>query len=153
MANTYHQIYVQTVFATKYRNSSIAKHWKSELFGVIGKLINDTGCKTLIVNGVEDHVHCLISVKPTICVSDLMQEVKAKSSKYVNQNSLSNDRFEWQKGFGVFSYGRSQLDMIYKYIQNQEVHHNKQSFKDEYLSLLKAFEIDFDETYIFHDPV
>ena len=152
MANTYHQIYLQTVFAVKYRKAVIDKAWASQLFGVIGNLINEANCKTLIVNGVEDHVHCLIGLKPVVSVSELMKTVKAKSSKYINDHSLTKSRFEWQEGYGVFSYGQSQVDKVYKYIQNQEEHHKKQTFREEYLEFLANFHITYDEQYIFHAP-
>jgi putative transposase len=151
MANTYHQIYLQIVFAVKYRNADIKKEWISKLFGVIGNLINETGCKNIIVNGVEDHVHCLVGLKPVVSVSKLTQIIKAKSSKYVNDHNLTRDRFEWQRGFGVFSYGQSQVDRVYKYIQNQEAHHKKQAFRNEYLEFLKKFKVEYDEQYIFHE--
>ena len=153
MANTYHQIYLQTVFAVKYRKAVIEKAWKEKLFAVIGNLINETDCKTIIVNGVEDHVHCFIGLEPVVSVSELMKTVKAKSSKYINDQSLTPDRFEWQKGYGVFSYGQSQVDRVYKYIQNQEAHHKKQTFRDEYLDFLKKFKVAYDEQYIFQDLV
>ncbi|WP_435353557.1 IS200/IS605 family transposase [Emticicia sp. SJ17W-69] len=149
MANTYHQIYIQTVFAVKYRKAIIDKTWQNELFGVIGNLINETGCKTIIVNGVEDHVHCLIGLKPVISVSELMKSVKAKSSKFINDHLLTPERFEWQEGYGVFSYSQSQLDEVYKYIQNQEEHHKKRTFNEEYLGFLQKFKVNDDERYIF----
>jgi REP element-mobilizing transposase RayT len=151
MANTYHQIYLQTVFAVKYRKATINKEWSNQLYAVIGNLINETSCKTIIVNGVEDHVHCLIGLKPVVSVSELMKTVKAKSSKYINDHTLTPSRFEWQEGYGVFSYGQSQVDKVYKYIQNQEAHHKKQTFRDEYLEFLKKFKIDYDEKYIFQE--
>ncbi len=117
MANTYHQIYLQTVFAVKYRRAIINKTWKEKLFAVIGNLINETNCKTIIVNGVEDHVHCFIGLKPVVSVSELMKTVKAKSSKYINDHKLTSARFEWQEGYGVFSYSQSGVDAVYKYIQ------------------------------------
>ena len=153
MANTYHQIYLQTIFAVKYRNAIINKSWKGDLLGVIGNLINETNCKTIIVNGVEDHVHCFIGLKPVVSVSELMKTVKAKSSKFVNDHKLTDERFEWQEGYGVFSYGHSQIDKVYKYIKNQEAHHKKQTFRDEYLDFLKKFNIEFDEKYIFQNLV
>ena len=131
MANTYHQIYLQMIFAVKYRKATIDKSWKEKLFGVIGTLINENNCKTIIVNGVEDHVHCLIGLKPVVPISELMKAVKAKSSKYVNDHSLTPHRFEWQEGYGAFSYSQSGVDAVYKYIQNQEEHHKKQTFRDE----------------------
>jgi len=153
MANTYHQIYLQTVFAVKYREAVIDKDWQTQLFGVIGNLINEANCKTLIINGVEDHVHCFIGLKPVISVSELMKTVKAKSSKYINDHSLTPKRFEWQEGYGVFSYSQSQVDRVYKYVLNQQAHHKKQTFRDEYLELLKKFKVDYDEQYIFQDLI
>ncbi len=153
MANTYHQIYLQTVFAVKYRKAVLHPSWRSKVQGVIGNLINETGCKTIIVNGVEDHMHCFLGLKPSISVSELMKTVKAKSSKYINDHSLTANRFEWQRGFGVFSYRQRDIDMIFKYIQNQEEHHKKQTFHEEYLELLKEFEIEYDEQYIFEELI
>ncbi|MEO6814024.1 MAG: IS200/IS605 family transposase [Ginsengibacter sp.] len=153
MANTYHQIYLQTVFAVKYREAVIDTKWKNNLFGVIGNLINETKCKNIIINGVEDHVHCLIGLKPVVSVSELMKTVKAKSSKYINDHQLTPKRFEWQEGYGVFSYSQSQLDKVYKYILNQEAHHKKQSFREEYLEFLKNFKIEYDEQYIFQELI
>ena len=149
MPNTYYQIYIQVVFAVKYREAVIDKEWKSKLLGVIGNLINETGCKTIIVNGVEDHIHCLIGLKPVVSVSELMKTIKAKSSKYINDHNLTSSRFEWQEGYGAFSYGQSQIDAIYKYIANQEEHHKKQNFNDEYLNFLDKFNIRYEEKYIF----
>lgn len=153
MANTYHQIYIQAVFAVKYRKAMIDKTWQSDLFGVIGNLINETGCKTIIVSGVEDHVHCFLGLKPTIAVSELMKTVKAKSSKFINDNSLTINRFEWQEGYAAFSYSQSQVDAVYNYIEKQEEHHKKQTFKEEYLSFLQKFKVPFDERYIFEDLI
>jgi len=153
MANTYHQIYLQTVFAVKYRSAVLDQPWRDQLFGVIGNLVNEANCKTIIVNGVEDHVHCFLGLKPVVSVSELMKTVKAKSSKYVNDHQLTPNRFEWQEGYGVFSYHQSQLDAVYKYIQNQEVHHRRQTFREEYLSLLKEFNVEYDEQYIFKELV
>jgi putative transposase len=149
MANTYHQIYLQTVFAVKYRNAVLDIAWRSKLQGVIGNLINETGCKTIIVNGVEDHMHCFLGLKPVVSVSELMKTVKAKSSKYINDHNMTKERFEWQEGYAVFSYRQRDVDQIYKYIQNQEEHHRKKSFREEYLDLLKEFELIYDEQYIF----
>ncbi|MDZ4808208.1 MAG: transposase [Bacteroidota bacterium] len=130
MATTYNQIYLQTVFAVKYRNAVLDKSWRPKLQRVIGNLINETGCKTIIVNGA-----------------------KAKLTKYINDHSLTKERFEWQEGYGVFSYRQRDIDMIYKYIQYQEEHHSKQTFGDEYLDLLKEFEIDYAEQYIFQELI
>jgi REP element-mobilizing transposase RayT len=153
MANTYHQVYIQAVFAVKYRNAVIDKSWRPALLGVIGNLINETGCKTIIVNGVEDHIHCFVGLKPAVSISELMKTVKAKSSKYVNDNKLTKHRFEWQEGYGVFSYSQSHIDNVYQYIVNQEEHHKKQTFKVEYLDFLEKFKVAYDEQYIFEELV
>ena len=153
MANTYHQIYLQTVYAVKCRQAVLDKTWRSKVQGVIGNLINETGCKTIIVNGVEDHMHCFLGLRPVVSVSELMKTVKAKSSKYINDHKMTKERFEWQEGYGVFSYRQRDVDQIYKYIQNQEEHHQKQSFREEYQDLLKEFEIGYDEQYIFRELI
>lgn len=149
MANTYSKMYIQTVFAVKYRRAVIERRWRPELMAVIGNLINETGCKTIIVNGVEDHVHCFFVLRPSICVSEVMKNVKAKSSKWINDNGFLSDRFEWQGGFGTFSYSQSHIDNVFKYIQNQERHHSKKAFISEYEEMLIKHGIDFDEQYIF----
>jgi REP element-mobilizing transposase RayT len=153
MANTYHQIYIQTVFPVKYRKAVIDEKWRSELCGVIGNLINEMGCKTLIVNGYEDHIHCFFALKPSISVSEVMKSVKSKSSKWVNEQVLTSNRFEWQKGFGCFSYGHSQIQRVFDYIKNQEEHHKERSFHEEYVKLLEHFDIDYNEKYLFHKPI
>jgi putative transposase len=153
MANTYSQLYIQCVFAVKYSGARIKKEWKQTLLGVIGNLINQEGCKTLIVNGVEDHVHCFLGLTPSVSVSDLMKKIKAKSSKYINDHNLTCTRFEWQVGYGVFSYGHSQINDVHRYVSSQEQHHKKQSFKEEYLAFLEKFEIPYDDRYVFHDMI
>lgn len=149
MANTYHKIYIQVVFAVKYRNAVIEEEWRSKLLGVIGNLINEAGCKTIIINGIEDHVHFLFGLKPAISLSELMKTVKAKSSKYINDNQLTKSKFSWQEGYGAFSYSQSQIDAVYKYIENQKEHHKKQDFKDEYLNFLNKFNIPYEQKYVF----
>ena len=153
MANTYHQMYIHAVFAVKYRAAVIEKNWKADLFAVIGNLINETECKTILVNGVEDHVHCFFGLKPSVSVSDVMKNAKAKSSKWVNESGLLKHRFEWQKGFGAFSYSHSHIDDVFKYIKNQEEHHKKESFRVEYIKMLEAFGVEYDEQYIFEDLI
>ena len=153
MANSYHQIYIHAVFVVKYREATIGKSWKEAFLKVIANLINDTGCKTYIVNGAEDHVHCLFGLVPSVSVSVIMQSAKAKSSKWMNESGFLRHRFEWQEGYGAFSYAKSQLESVYRYIENQEKHHKIQSFKDEYISILQKFGVDFDERYIFQDMV
>lgn len=146
-------MYIQAVFAVKYRKAAIQFAWKKDLFGVIGNLINETGCKTLIVNGVEDHVHCFFGLKPSVSISNVMKNAKAKSSKWVNESRLLPHRFEWQEGYAAFSYSRSHINAVHKYIQNQEAHHSKRTFRDEYVDMLAKFDVNFDERYIFNDLI
>lgn len=153
MANTYHQIYIQTVFPVKFRKACIQPEWRTKLFAVIGNLINETGCKTIIVNGVEDHVHCFFGLKPSISVSEVMKNAKAKSSKWINENDFLEQEFAWQPGFGAFSYSRSHIDNVYNYIKNQEAHHKKQTFREEYLEFLEKFGVDYNEEYLFKDLI
>ncbi len=152
MANTYHQIFIQTVFAVQFREALILSDFRQELFGYIGQTINNLGHKTLIVNGVSDHINCFFGLDPKQALADLMREVKANSSAWVNEQKFLQPRFEWQKGYGAFSYGKSQVAAVFKYVQNQEAHHKKRTFREEYLDFLQKFEIDHDEKYIFHDP-
>jgi REP element-mobilizing transposase RayT len=149
MANTYHQILVQTVFPVKYWEAILEKSWRQKLFSVIGNLINETGCHTIIINGVEDHVHCFFGLKPSVSVSDVMKNAKAKSSKWINESGFLSHHFEWQPGFGAFSYSRSQVNQVFQYIQNQEKHHENQTFFDEYIEFLDKFEVDYEERYLF----
>lgn len=151
MGNTYHKMYIQCVFAVKYRNATIDKSWRAQLMAVLGNLINETGCHNLIVNGVDDHVHCFFVLIPTIEVSEVMQSVKAKSSKWVNESGLLRERFEWQRGYGAFSYSTWDKDMIFNYIENQEKHHAKQNFKAEYIQTLEKHEVEYEESFIFEE--
>lgn len=153
MANSYHQVYLQIIFVVKYRNAIIERSWSDRLHAIIGNLIKETGCKAILVNGVEDHIHCLISLLPAISISDLMRSVKSKSSKYINDHSLTSSHFEWQEGYGVFSYGQSQTEAVYTYIEQQETHHKNLSFRDEYIGFLKNFHIKYEEKYIFQELI
>ncbi len=153
MANTYHQLYVQTVFAVKYRASLIQPEWRKQFCGVIGNLINETGCKNIIVNGVYNHVHCFFGLLPSLATSDVVQKIKAYSSGWLNKQTFMKHRFEWQPGYGAFSYSRSDINNVYQYILNQEAHHQKITFRFEYLKLLNSFSIEYDEKYLFHDLI
>jgi REP element-mobilizing transposase RayT len=151
MANSYHQIYIQTVFVVKYRDGIIGRSWKAELLRVIANLIEEKGCKSIIVNGVEDHVHCFFHLIPSVALSDVMQSTKAKSSKWINEEGILKHRFEWQPGFGAFSYSQSSVEKVFRYIRNQENHHLRQSFHDEYIGMLQKFAVEYDERYIFQE--
>ena len=153
MANTYTQLYVQVVFVVKNRHSFIREEWKQELYKYISGIIKNNEHKLLAINGVGDHVHILIGMKPTQCLSDLMQDVKGSSSKWINDKKFVHGKFEWQAGYGAFTYSHPQISSVIKYIQNQEVHHKTSTFKEEYVSFLKAFEISYNEDYLFTDVV
>ncbi len=149
MANTYSQIYIQVVSAVHGRENLISSEWKDELYKYITGIVKNNGQKLLAINGVSDHVHILLNIKPNIALSDLVRDVKANSSRFINEKKFVKDKFNWQEGFGAFSYSISQLDDVIKYIENQEVHHGETTFKDEYLTFLKRFDVEFDEKYIF----
>ena len=149
MANTYSQIYIQVVFAVEGRQNLIKSEWKDELYKYITGIVKNHKQKLLAINGVSDHIHILLNIKPNIALSDLVRDIKANSSRFVNEKRFLRGKFSWQEGFGAFSYSISQLDEVIKYIENQEEHHKEVSFKDEYLKYLKRFEIDFDENYVF----
>lgn len=153
MANSYTKIYVQAIFATKYRNAELNPGWRKTLFGVIGKTINQEGCKTIAINGMHDHVHCFFILKPDIPISKIVQKMKSMSSKWVNDQNLTRNRFAWQSGYGAFTYGQSQVNDVINYIQNQEIHHKKKAFREEYLMFLEKFKVDYDETYVFKDSI
>ena len=149
MANTYTQIHIQAVFAVQNRRCLIDRKWKDELYKYIIGIIQNYNHKVLQINGMPDHIHILFGMRPTQSLSDLMQKVKQDSSKWINKKGFVNERFSWQEGFGGFSYSKSQLPKVIHYIQNQENHHKKQSFLEEYMDVLKDFEIEFDDRYIF----
>jgi putative transposase len=149
MANTFSQIYIQVVFAVKGRQSLIHKHWAEELHKYICGTVAAKKQKVYAIGGVADHIHILVSIKPDIDVSSLVGEIKANSTKWINTRKFTQQRFSWQEGFGAFSYSHSHLDRVIAYINNQEAHHKKQTFKDEYIGLLKKFEMDYKEEYLF----
>ncbi len=149
MANTYSQIYIQIVFTVKGRQNLIKKIHRAELQKYITGIITNRGQKLLSIYAMPDHIHILVSIKPDISISDLTRDIKAGSSKFINENKWINGRFNWQEGFGAFSYSKSQVDRVVKYIENQEKHHKKDTFKEEYIKFLKRFEINYDEKYLF----
>lgn len=149
MANTYSQIYIQTVFAVSGRESLIGPEFKEELYKYIAGIVRNQKQKLIAINGVSDHVHILIGLRPAMALADLVENIKTDSSKLINHNKWVRGRFSWQEGYGAFSYGHSQLDRVIRYIQNQEKHHERQSFKSEYMSLLRKFDIGFEEKYVF----
>lgn len=152
MANTHTQIHIQAIFAVKTRISLIQSTWKEELYKYITGIVQSTGHKMLAINGMPDHIHMFFGMRPTESLSDLMQRVKANSSSWINKSRFVKGKFEWQEGFGGFSYSKSHVTRVIKYIQNQELHHKKRTFLQEYVALLDAFEVPYDERYIFKEP-
>lgn len=153
MANTYTQIHIQTVFAVKYREGLIRKEWKDELYKYITGIIQNYDHKVIQINGVEDHIHILFGLRPKQSLSSLMQVVKEDSSKWIKKRGFVKGQFSWQAGYGAFSYSKSEVSRVAGYIQNQEEHHRKQTFREEYLELLRSFDIDFDERFIFQNLI
>jgi REP-associated tyrosine transposase len=149
MANTFSQIYIQTVFAVSNRASLITPEFREELYKYITGIVRNQGQKLISINGMPDHLHILIGLRPAMAMADLVQEIKVHSTNFINKNKRVHGKFSWQEGYGAFSYGHSQLNTIIRYIQNQETHHGRRSFKDEYLTLLRKFDIAFDEKYVF----
>ena len=150
MANTYTQIHIQSVFTVQDRNCIIKKSWKEELYKYITGIIQNNGHKVLAINGVPDHVHVFFGMRPNQSLSDLMQDIKGGSSLWINNKGFVQGRFSWQEGYGAFSYSKSGVDKVIDYIKNQEVHHKKRTFIEEYHDFLKEFEVNFDKRYIFN---
>lgn len=152
MANTYTQIHLQFVFAVKYRDALIKKEWQENSYRYITGIIQQNKHKVLQINGMPDHIHILAGVRPEQSVSSLIQNVKTESTKWINAGKFSRHNFAWQDGFGAFSYDKSQVPDVILYIQNQENHHRKQTFLDEYRQFMDVFGIEWEERYIFTDP-
>ena len=150
MPNTYTQIYIQFIFAVENRISLISTKWEEELRKYITGIVQKKNHKMIAINGMPDHLHIFIGLHPTQSMSDLMKAVKGDSSEWINNNKLVKGKFRWQEGFGAFSYGRSQIDRVYKYIMDQKKHHEKKTFIDEYMELLEKFGVDYDPRYVFH---
>jgi len=153
MANTYTQIHIHFVFAVKYRKGIIESQWKDSLYKYITGIIQNNNHKLLSINGMPDHIHILVGLRPSQSISDLMKDVKQGSSLWINENKLAKCHFEWQEGFGAFSYSKSQLPNVIGYIKNQEQHHKIKSFREEYFDILEKFEVEYNEKFIFKELV
>ena len=149
MAGAFTQIYIQYVFAVKGRENLLQKPWRDEVFRYIAGIIKGRDQKPIIVNGVADHVHVFVGLKPSVCVSELVRDIKNNSSKFINDQRFLKGKFSWQEGYGAFSYSHSQIENVYNYIDKQEEHHRKKTFREEYLDFLQRFEISYDEKYLF----
>jgi putative transposase len=147
--STYSQIYIQTIFAVKGRENLILAEWEERLFKYITGIVQNKEQKMLAINGMPNHIHFLIGMKPSCCLSDLVREIKKSSNEFVNGNKFSKFKFSWQEGFGAFSYSHSQLDDVISYIMKQQEHHKMKSFKEEYTDFLERFKVEYDERYLF----
>lgn len=149
MAGTFSQIYIQIVFAVKYRRNLIHASFEEEVYKYISGIITGKGQKSLAVNGMPDHIHIMVGLKPSMCVADLVRDIKNNSTNFINEKGWFKNKFCWQDGYGAFSYSQSNFGRVVDYIRNQKQHHEKRTFRDEYFSLLKKFDISFDEKYLF----
>lgn len=149
MPSTFSQIYIQVVFAVKGRENLIANNYKTELHKYIAGIIKGKGQKSIIVNGMPDHIHAFIGLRPAMAISDLVRDIKNNSSNFINDHKFGKGKFAWQEGYGAFSYSHSHIGKVYDYILNQETHHKKKTFKEEYVGFLKKFEVEYDEKYLF----
>ena len=151
MANTYTQIYLHIVFAVQNRISLIQTEWKIELYKYIAGIVKNNGHKLIAINGIPNHLHIAVGYKPHQLIPDLLKDIKGYSSKWINNKNFVRGKFNWQESYGAFSFSHSHIDRVVKYINNQEQHHKKQSFQEEYIQLLKKYNIQFDEKYILID--
>jgi len=149
MENTYTQIHIQAVFTVQQKHCLILNNWQDDLYKYITGIVQSNRHKLLAINGMPDHIHILFGLRPSQSLSDLMQDIKGSSSKWINDNRFVHGKFSWQQGYGAFSYAKKDLPKIIRYIQNQKEHHTKKTFLNEYLDLLKEFEIAFDDRYVF----
>jgi putative transposase len=149
MANKFTQIYIQLVFAVKHRESLIRPEFKDELYKYIGGIFRNKEQKLLAINGMPDHIHIFFSMEPDIKLSDFIRDLKSDSSTFINEKIMSKFKFHWQSGYGAFSYGHSQKDQDVRYVMNQEKHHRKITFREEYLELLKRFEVEYNKKFLF----
>jgi len=149
MAGTYSQIYLQFIFVVKRRDNLLKREWREEVFKYISGIISEKGHKSIIVNGVEDHVHCFVGFKPAGVISDLMRDIKNNSSKFINERKFLKVKFSWQPGYAVFSYSHSQVERVYDYILNQEKHHQNKTFQEEYVEFLEKYGVSYDPKYLF----
>lgn len=149
MANTYTQIHIQAVFSVQDRISLIRKSWETELYQYITGIIQNQGHKVLAIDGMPDHLHVFIGMRPTQSLSDLLQDIKGDSSKWINTKGFVHGHFSWQEGFGAFSYSKSHVNRVIEYIRNQEMHHRKKTFVEEYVDFLNKFDVPYEERFLF----
>ena len=149
MPGTFSKVYIQVVFAVKGRENLIGKQWKDDLHKYIAGIIKGKEQKPIIVNGMPDHIHAFIGLRPSMAISDLVRDIKNNSSNFINGKKWVNGKFSWQEGYGAFSYSHSQIETVYNYILNQEQHHRKKTFREEYIAFLKKFDVPYEERFLF----
>ncbi len=149
MAGTFSQLYIQYVFAVKRRENLIRPPFETEVYKYIAGIVSGKDQKPLAVNGMPDHIHVLVGLKPAMRIADLVRDIKNNSCNFINDKGWLKQKFSWQEGYGVFSYSESNYGKVIDYIKNQKKHHEKKSFRQEYLLLLKRFNIPFEEKYLF----
>ncbi len=149
MANTYTQIYIHIVFAVEHRQNLIPSEHKDELHQYITGIVTNKKQKVIQINSMPDHIHILIGINPNVAISELVRTIKSNSSRFINDMRWTVGRFNWQEGYAAFSYSQSQLDNVADYIKNQETHHAHTSFREEYIEILKRFNVDYDDRYVF----
>lgn len=149
MADAFHQIYIQLIFAVKGRQNLIQLSWEIELYKYIAGILKEKGNKVFVINGMPDHIHILYGQNPNLSLSELVREIKKSSNSFINSKNFVLGKFEWQNGYGAFSYSKSSLPNVIKYIENQKVHHQKTSFQSEYKEFLEKFEIDYKNEHLF----
>jgi putative transposase len=151
MPNTYTQLYIHLVFAVKYRAAVISPVWAERLYKYITGIVQNNGHKMLAINSMPDHLHLFIGLHPNQSISELMRLVKGDSSEFINKEKLTGSKFSWQEGYAAFSNSHSQIDAVVKYIANQQQHHTKKTFREEYLQMLKEYAVEYDDKYVFAD--
>ena len=149
MLGTFSQIYIQIVFAVKGRENLIGNSWRTELHKYIAGIIKGKGQKPIIVNGMSDHIHAFVGLRPALAIADIARDIKNNSSNFINYNKFVAGKFRWQEGYGAFSYSHSHIEKVYDYILNQEKHHKKKTFREEYIELLEKFKVEYNEKYLF----
>ena len=149
MKGTFSKLFIHTVFGVKRRQNLISETWEVELYKYIAGIITNKGQKLIAINGMPDHLHILIGIKPNYCVSDLIREVKKSSNEFIKERRYTSVPFQWQEGFGAFSHEESSLTRVITYIKNQKVHHRKENYQDEFVRILKEFNVEYEERYLF----
>jgi len=151
--STFSNLLFHIVYSTKYRKPTIHAHWQGDLYGYIGGIVRDQKGTLLKIGGVEDHVHLLVKLSPTVAISDVLRKIKSNSSKWINERSDVSRKFEWQSGYAAFSVSESQVPSVVDYIANQAEHHRKRTFEEEFVAILKKHNIDFEMRYVFEREI